>query len=80
MEFSDSLLILTPEIQKYELFAIKDDPTDENDLYDPKDLPADVKKLVRELNAAAIDILRNKPESKIDKQTEEMLKALGYVK
>ena len=73
-------LILTPEIQKYELFAIKDDPTDENDLYDPKDLPADVKKLVRELNAAAIDILRNKPESKIDKQTEEMLKALGYVK
>ncbi|MFO7865380.1 MAG: sulfatase [Candidatus Aminicenantes bacterium] len=73
-------LILTPAHQKYELYALKEDPLDKHDLYDPENLPAEVNNLVSELNAVAIDILSNKSVNKVSKQTEEMLKALGYIR
>lgn len=74
-------LILTPESTQYELFNLDKDPYEKNNLFtSEKDLPAPVKKLKKNLNAFSREILSNKKDIQIDKETREMLKSLGYIK
>jgi len=73
-------LIFTPQRRSYELFDLKNDPEEKNNLFDPNDLPEDVKILKQKLDEQTREALKNKEEIKIDKKTEEMLRSLGYIK
>ncbi len=74
-------IILTPEDSRYELFNWAQDPKERHDLYGGKaELPREVQELKKKLDAFARDVLKGKEEIKIDKKTEDMLRALGYVK
>jgi len=73
-------LILTPETRTYELFDLRTDPEEQENLFREDELPPEVRELKTALDAEAIQILKNKIEVQTDKGSEEMLKALGYIK
>jgi len=73
-------LIITPEKKQYELFNLKDDPEEKKNIYQKNNLPQEVAKLKQKLDSLALQILKGKEEIKIDKKSEEMLRALGYIK
>jgi arylsulfatase A-like enzyme len=73
-------LIIVPEIQKYELYNLADDPEEQNNIFQDRGQLKEVIDLKKRLDEFARDILNSKEEVKIDKETEEMLKALGYIK
>ena len=73
-------LILTPDSGVYELFDLRTDPEEQKNIYREGELSSEVREIKRELDARAIRILKNKIEVQPDKASEEMLKALGYIK
>jgi len=73
-------LIIVPEIQKYELYNLADDPEEQNNIFQDRGQLKEVIDLKKRLDEFARDVLNSKEEVKIDKETEEMLKALGYIK
>lgn len=73
-------LIFVPEERKYELYNLNKDPEEKHDIYDRSVLPQEVVKLKQKLDFFAQEVLKGKEEIRIDKKTEEMLRALGYIK
>lgn len=73
-------LILTAEDQKFELYNLINDPYENENIYDEKNLPQEAAFLKNELVKQAREILMNKVEIKIDDKDKEMLRALGYIK
>ena len=73
-------MIYTPETQKVELYNLISDPDEKNDVFDTHKNSEDLKKLQEKLRQNAADILVSKQEVKIDKESLEMLKSLGYIK
>jgi arylsulfatase A-like enzyme len=73
-------VVFTPEDRFYEIFNLVDDPREEQNLAQEPSLPRAALDLKQKLNTLAREALKNKVEIKIDKKTEEMLRALGYVK
>ena len=73
-------LIIVPEIQEYELYHLGEDPEEQNNIFQDRGQLKEVIDLKKRLDEFARDILNSKEEVKIDKETEEMLKALGYIK
>lgn len=73
-------LIFTPEDKKYELFNLKKDPRETADLCRGKDVPAELLPFKHKLEAYAREALSGKEEMKIDEKTQEMLRALGYIR
>lgn len=73
-------LIFTPEEKTYELFDLKTDPDEKGNIFSGEPLSQEVAKLKKELDSFAREALKEKEEIKIDKKTEEMLRALGYIK
>lgn len=73
-------LIFTPEEKRYELFDLKTDHDERENIFQDDSLAEEVLKLKTELDSFAREALKEKVEIKIDSKTEEMLRALGYIK
>jgi arylsulfatase A-like enzyme len=73
-------LIFVPEIQKYELYNLEDDPEEQSNIFQDRGKLKEVIDLKKRLDEFARDVMNSKEEVKIDNETEEMLKALGYIK
>jgi len=73
-------LILTPEQREYELYNLREDPAEKENIYQDIHLPPEVLSLKQRLDSFALEILRTKKEIKIDDKTKEMLRGLGYIK
>lgn len=73
-------LIFVPEIQEYELYNLEDDPEEQSNIFQDRGKLKEVIDLKKRLDEFARDVLNSKEEVKIDNETEEMLKALGYIK
>ena len=73
-------LIFTPEEGRYELFDLRNDPQEQKNVYLEKGSLSEVKHYKQKLDNFARDILRTKEEIKIDQNTKEMLRALGYIR
>jgi arylsulfatase A-like enzyme len=73
-------LIIIPEIQRYELYNLEEDPGEQQNIFQDKGHLKDVADMKKKLDDFARFVLKNKEEVQIDKETEEMLKALGYIK
>jgi len=73
-------LIFTPDENRYELFNLKKDPKEKINIFKKNSLSPSMKRLKKQLDSYARQILKGKKEVKIDKKTEEMLRALGYIK
>jgi arylsulfatase A-like enzyme len=73
-------LITTPTDGRYMLFDLSRDPASQQDLYGERGSEQEIMELKQNLEETARVILRNKPETKVDDKTREMLKALGYIK
>lgn len=73
-------LIFVPAERKYELFNVAEDPEEKKNIYEEENLAHQVIKLTQKLDSFAREVLKGKEKVKIDKKTEEMLRALGYIK
>jgi arylsulfatase A-like enzyme len=73
-------MIYTPETQKVELYDLISDPAERNDVFEIHKNTEDFMGLQQRLRQKASDILESKLEVKIDKESLEMLKSLGYIK
>jgi len=73
-------LIFTPEIRRYEAYHLANDPEEVSNLFGKEALPADIEALKRKLEDRTREILKGKETVKIDKNVEEMLRSLGYIK
>jgi arylsulfatase A-like enzyme len=73
-------LLFLPEDQTYELFDLESDPDEKTNIYPQKSGDESVRQLRLRLNAATRDIIKNRPAFKVDDRTEDMLRALGYIK
>jgi len=73
-------LIFTPERGYYELYNLDEDGMEKNNLFVEGALPAEVVPLKQRLDTSVREILKSKQEIKIDSDTKEMLRALGYIK
>lgn len=72
--------IFTPEESTYELYDLSSDPLEKTNIYSERGQEDLVIKMKRQLDGEAREILKNRTVPKRDKSTEEMLKALGYIK
>ena len=73
-------LIFTPEDTAYELYDLASDPLEKTNIYSERSQEKHVIDMKRQLDSKARDILKNRTVPKKDKGTEEMLRALGYIK
>ncbi len=73
-------LIFTPQEQRVQLFDLARDPEGKIDILMERSADPALRDLRQDLEQEARAILKNKPESKVDDKTREMLKALGYIK
>lgn len=73
-------LIYIPKQKEFKLYNIQDDPDQTNDVYELNKGSAEITELKQELLEKTRDILKNKKFSGANKKTEEMLRALGYIK
>lgn len=73
-------LILTPEENRLEIFNLKDDPEEKNNLAGSIENNEKVQFLKARLEELARMALKEKIEIALDKKTEEMLRSLGYIR
>jgi len=73
-------LICTPDSGKYELYDLESDPGEKNNIYDEKRKLDKIVSMERILGERVRQIIKDKIEIQIDKDTEGMLKTLGYIK
>jgi membrane-anchored protein YejM (alkaline phosphatase superfamily) len=73
-------LVLTPAIQKFELYDLVSDPDEKQDVFARYNGSKTIKNLIKILHKRTSDILQGKKEVAIDKKSLEMLKSLGYIK
>jgi arylsulfatase A-like enzyme len=73
-------IIFTPGLDRYELYNVSDDPTEQTDLYaEYKENPLIVE-LRNRVKSRALKILSKKKDIELDPKSLEMLKSLGYIK
>ena len=53
-------LIFVPENKKYELYNLREDPEERQNIYDKKDPPQEVVKLKQKLDSFAREVLKGK--------------------
>lgn len=73
-------LIFTPDSDQYELYDLENDPWERNNLYEEKRKTDQILNMKTILDEKVRRIIRDKIEIQIDKDTERMLKSLGYIK
>jgi arylsulfatase A-like enzyme len=73
-------LIYTPDSGMYELYDLKNDPLEKENIYDERREFEPVVNMKRILDDKVRQVIRDKIEIQIDKDTEKILKTLGYIK
>ncbi len=73
-------LIFTPLTRTFELYNLEFDPKEKLNVYAEHNHEKQIVALSREIVNKADEILADKTEVKLDKESEEMLKSLGYIK
>ena len=73
-------LIFTPRKRQYELFNIKEDPDEKNDIYQFKKNGKEIIELKNKLNKYAESALKTRALLTKDKETLKILKSLGYLR
>jgi arylsulfatase A-like enzyme len=73
-------LIFTPEENRYELFDLKHDPQEWENIFPENGTLKEVIGLKQKLDSFAREVLKTKEDAKLDKKTEKMLKTLGYIR
>lgn len=73
-------IILTAQNERYEIYNLEQDPEEKSNLFDDRNWPSELLPLRRKLEDLTRDILSTKEEIRIDDQTKEMLRALGYIR
>ncbi len=74
------LLIFTPGEMLYELFDLKNDPRQQNNIYPSFQDNVLIRELTQKLNTRARNILSTKTEVEFDQKSREILRSLGYIK
>lgn len=73
-------LVYTLDSGKYELYDLKNDPEERENIYDEKNKVDQVVNMKKILDDRVRKVMKDKIEIQIDKDTEGMLKTLGYIK
>lgn len=73
-------LIFTPGRDLFELYNVRDDPTEQSDLFSANQSNPDVSVLQKTLKKHAVEIMSQKKDIEHDPKNLEMLKSLGYIK
>ncbi|MBN2206039.1 MAG: sulfatase-like hydrolase/transferase, partial [Candidatus Aminicenantes bacterium] len=73
-------LILTPEEKRYELYDLQADPGEMANVYEDNKALAAVAALKAQVDEFARSVLSSKENFKLDLETEDMLRALGYIR
>lgn len=73
-------LIFVPDLRTFELYDLGSDPSEKNNIFNESEIPEGIINLQRELVSKARSVLETKKTVKIDDKSEEMLRALGYIK
>jgi len=73
-------LIFTPEIRRFEAYHLVKDPEEVSNLFGKEAFPPDIEALKRKLEDRTREILKSKESVKVDKNVEDMLRSLGYIK
>lgn len=72
-------LIFTPSRERYELFNIRDDPSEQHDVYEEKKSQPEITDLRKKVTKKSLHILSQKKDIKLDPKSLEMLRSLGYI-
>jgi arylsulfatase A-like enzyme len=73
-------LILSPEDQRYELFDLMKDPAEQANVFEENKESREIAGLKKTIDEFARNILMSKETVKIDRETERMLRSLGYIR
>ena len=73
-------LVYTPDSGRYELYDLRNDPGEKDNIYKSRSQEEQVVKMKKILDDQVRKIIQEKIEIQIDKDTEGMLKTLGYIK
>lgn len=73
-------LIFTPGKRAFELYDLSNDPQEKRNVYAAHSQDRHIQSLAREIVTRTREILSARTEVKLDKASEEMLRALGYIK
>jgi membrane-anchored protein YejM (alkaline phosphatase superfamily) len=73
-------LIFTPSRNRYELYNLTDDPTEQTNIFDKKHNDPYILDLQKTVKSFTLKILSQKKDIEIDPKSLEMLKSLGYIK
>ncbi len=73
-------VILTAQNERYEIYNLDDDPGETSNLYDGREWPSELVPLRERLEDFVREVLSGKQDIRIDDETKEMLRALGYIR
>jgi hypothetical protein len=73
-------LILTPQLKKYELYDLSREEIEKSDLFESLADTPEVKAMVEELNELARGVLTQKAQQAPEKDAQEILRSLGYIR
>ncbi|MBN1271704.1 MAG: sulfatase [Candidatus Aminicenantes bacterium] len=73
-------LIFCPAENQYTLYHLENDPYEKQNIFSTESLSPEIAKLKNDLDDFARNVIKSKEEIKIDKETEDMLRSLGYIK
>ncbi len=71
--------IISPEEKSMELYNLKLDPQERNNLFPPEKANKELRDLIKRVQSKTIEILEEKKEIHLDPKSLEMLKSLGYI-
>jgi len=72
-------LIFTPSLERYELYNLRDDPTEQLDVFDERKSRPEIVEIIQKLKKMSLNILSQKKDIKLDPKSLEMLRSLGYI-
>jgi arylsulfatase A-like enzyme len=72
-------LIFTPSRERYELYNLRDDPAQRFDVFHKMNTRPDIVGLKQKVMKMSLKILREKKDIKLDPESLEMLRSLGYI-
>lgn len=72
-------LIFTPSRERYELYNLNDDPTEQNNIFEKRKDHPEIAELKQRVTRLSLKILSQKKDVRLDPKSLEMLRSLGYI-
>ena len=72
-------LIFTPSRERYELYNLRDDPSEQFDVFEKWGSQPEIAELKQKVTKMSLKILSQKKDVKLDPKSLEMLRSLGYI-